>query len=282
MNRQQSECHWASARRTRLCQKNKTLRVCNADRRWELPVYRLLFTVYSTYSTSAMQRFRIIDGYNLLHTAGFAQAQFGPGGLERSRRRLLRFIASRLDLDERRRTTVVFDAQSIPAGDSRMFRMEEMTILFNEPGSDADTLIEELIRQHSAPKQLEVVSGDRRLQRAIRRRKGVVVESEDFAKRLRARNSVPPGSPLDHQTAGHEAEETAAEKGPIPLSESETEEWLALFGTDEVIPAPDATIPGPDQTSSVSDEPLFSRDDASVGTRPGLPGSSISGSSSTT
>ncbi len=131
------------------------------------------------------QRFRIIDGYNLMHSVGYARERYGQGGLERSRHRLLRFLVNRLDREERRRTTVVFDARTIPFEGVRQQKFEEITILFNQAGSDADTLIEELILEHSAPKQLEVVSGDRRLQRAIKRRKGIAVESEDFARMLR-------------------------------------------------------------------------------------------------
>ena len=143
------------------------------------------------------QRFRIIDGYNLMHSVGYARERYGQGGLERSRNRLLRFLVNRLDLEERRRTTIVFDARTVPFEGTREQKLEGMRILFNEAGSDADTLIEELILEHSAPKQLEVVSGDRRLQKAIKRRKGIAVESEDFARMLRDRESIVPGSSQD-------------------------------------------------------------------------------------
>ncbi len=180
------------------------------------------------------QRFRIIDGYNLMHSVGYARERYGQGGLERSRNRLLRFLVNRLDLEERRRTTIVFDARTIPFEGSREQKLEEMTILFNEAGSDADTLIEELILEHSAPKQLEVVSGDRRLQRAIKRRKGVVVESEDFARLLRGRASIVPGSSQDVVPP---AESGATPENAVP-AESDTEYWMEVFGDVEISESP--------------------------------------------
>ena len=176
------------------------------------------------------QRFRIIDGYNLMHSVGYARERYGQGGLERSRNRLLRFLVNRLDLEERRRTTIVFDARTIPFEGVRQQKFEEMTIIFNEAGSDADTVIEELILEHSAPKQLEVVSGDRRLQKAIKRRKGIAVESEDFARMLRDRESIVPGSSqdVDSPLETNEKPESAAP------SRSDTEYWLGIFGDLDV------------------------------------------------
>jgi uncharacterized protein len=172
------------------------------------------------------QRFRIIDGYNLMHSVGYARERYGQGGLERSRNRLLRFLINRLDLEERRRTTIVFDARTIPFEGVRHQKLDEMTILFNQAGSDADTLIEELILEHSAPKQLEVISGDRRLQKAIKRRKGIAVESEDFARMLRERESIVPGSSQDVDSPPDSREKPESAEP----SKSDTEYWMDVFG----------------------------------------------------
>lgn len=184
------------------------------------------------------QRFRIIDGYNLMHSVGYARERYGQGGLERSRNRLLRFLVNRLELGERRRTTIVFDARTIPFEGVSEQKLEEMTILFNQAGSDADTLIEELILEHSAPKQLEVVSGDRRLQKAIKRRKGIVVESEDFARLLRERESIVPGSSQDVNSPA-ECEEKPESAAP---SQSDAEYWMEVFGDVDVSESPSETI----------------------------------------
>lgn len=184
------------------------------------------------------QRFRIIDGYNLMHSVGYARERYGQGGLERSRHRLLRFLVNRLDLEERRRTTVVFDARQIPFDGVRDQKFEEMTVLFNAAGSDADTLIEELIREHSAPKQLEVISGDRRLQKAIRRRKGIAVDSEEFARLLRQRESIVPGSSQDVDL-WTETDEKPRSAEP---SASDTEYWMDVFGEVDVSETKPETI----------------------------------------
>lgn len=215
------------------------------------------------------QRFRIIDGYNLMHSVGYARERYGQGGLERSRNRLLRFLANRLDLEERRRTTIVFDARTIPFEGSRQQKLEEMTILFNQAGSDADTLIEELILKHSAPKQLEVISGDRRLQRAIKRRKGIAVESEDFARMLRDRESIVPGSSQDFDVP------TASDEKPRSAepSESDTEYWMDVFGEVDVSEAKPPTtqrkkLPDEEQPSGWDDHVKKLIDDLE-GDRPG-------------
>ncbi|MFO1022444.1 MAG: NYN domain-containing protein [Planctomycetales bacterium] len=56
----------------------------------------------------------IIDGYNLLHAAGFAKRRYGPGGLHKSRQQLLRFLLRSLSPAERDQTIVVFDARDRP------------------------------------------------------------------------------------------------------------------------------------------------------------------------
>ena len=53
-------------------------------------------------------------------------------------------------------------------------------MIFAQHHDEADTLIEEMIQRHSAPKQLTVVSSDLRLQTAANRRKAVAVDSENW------------------------------------------------------------------------------------------------------
>lgn len=174
------------------------------------------------------RRFYIIDGYNLLHAAGLGRDNYGPGGLERSRNRLLRWLANRLDLDERRRTTVVFDAPSRPPDTARRQSFEQMTILFNPPGSDADAVIEDLIASHSAPKQLDVISSDHRIQRAARRRKSIPVDSDDFFAEL---SRVEPVFP-ERAAAAPAAAPTDPRDVDTP-NPDETEQWLREFGVIE-------------------------------------------------
>ena len=164
--------------------------------------------------------FYIIDGYNLMHAAGLARERYGPGDLERCRNRLLGFLARRLTAAERRRTTIVFDAGAVPSELPRTYRVEEMEVRFARTGGDADTLIEELVAGHSAPKQVQVVSSDHRLQRAARRRRASFVESPDFYTRLDSRPArLPP-----------EIDCLASAKSAGLPSPEDARQWMEIFG----------------------------------------------------
>ena len=168
--------------------------------------------------------FTIIDGYNLMHAVGLARKKYGPGGLERCRTQFLRYLLSRINPDELERTTVVFDAADAPSDLPRRTMLQGMEILFAKRGGDADSLIEELIEKHPAPRQVRVISGDRRLQFAARRRRGSFVESEDFAQEL-ARRSTFTDTPSAKSTS-----QLPPEKLVGPLSEEATNAWLKEFG----------------------------------------------------
>ncbi len=125
----------------------------------------------------------IIDGYNLMHAAGLGKKSYGPGDLERSRKRLLSLIQSRLDRTIAADTIVIFDATPATAPVPGEFPPEAappLTVQFSSDGRDADTEIEILLARHSSPRQVLVVSGDHRLHKAARRRKARCIDSEEF------------------------------------------------------------------------------------------------------
>lgn len=169
--------------------------------------------------------FWIIDAYNLMHALGMARKRYGPRGLERTRRRFINHLKNRLTEEERERTTVVFDAHDAPADAVLESREEGLTLIFAPPGGDADTQIEELIRRHSAPKQIQVVSSDRRLQRAARRRKGGHIVSEAYAAWLAERDPV-----ARRRTESSAATEVPEAKFTGESPELETQRWLEEFG----------------------------------------------------
>ncbi|MFW5835236.1 MAG: NYN domain-containing protein, partial [Pseudomonadota bacterium] len=115
-----------------------------------------------------MPGFVLIDGYNLLHATGILARGIGPGTLERARMALLGFLAASLEPEQLPRTTVVFDAADHPPGLPREVEHRGLKVLFAAGYADADTLIEQLIRRDSAPRQLTVVSSDHRIQRPAR------------------------------------------------------------------------------------------------------------------
>ena len=166
--------------------------------------------------------FILIDGYNLMHAVSMARRTYGPGDLKRCRNAFLNYVTSRIGSQQRARTTIVFDAFEAPADLPRRMSRRGVDIVFPHPGGDADTLIEELIAAHSAPRQLWVVSGDRRLQDAARRRRAHFIDSEQFAEKLQ-RHKLQDG-PAEQRRQHAEHPKFSGKVAP-----GEAEEWLDVF-----------------------------------------------------
>jgi predicted RNA-binding protein with PIN domain len=125
----------------------------------------------------------LIDGYNLLHAMGVLRGRVGPQGLQKARQRLLGLLQGALGM-ESSDTTIVFDAAGAPAGAADEQECGGIQVRFAVHHEQADDLIEALIRQSSAPKQLTVVSDDHRIQVAARRRHCRVLGCLDFLEEL--------------------------------------------------------------------------------------------------
>jgi predicted RNA-binding protein with PIN domain len=181
----------------------------------------------------------IVDGYNLIHAAGIIGRGVGPGGLERSRLTLLNFIVESIEPAEIPNTTVVFDAMNAPPGLPHTLAHRGLLVRFAPSPSDADALIEDLIRRDSAPRRLTVVSSDHRLQRAAKRRKARAVDSDVWFDEIKARRK--------RRTQAKTDDERSV-KPDRPPSSSEIEFWLTRFAEDETpvdhSPADDIFPPG--------------------------------------
>ncbi len=165
----------------------------------------------------------LIDGYNLLHATGIIGSGRGPGALQRSRTALLNFIVESLSETDLGKCTVVFDASNAPYGVQRNTKHRGLAVLFADKDADADSLIEDLIIAHSAPKRLTVVSSDHRIQRAASRRKATPVDSDVwFRQILQARSD-----------AGKKNDDGPVIKPEGPFSQGEIDFWLKTFGFDE-------------------------------------------------
>lgn len=170
--------------------------------------------------------FHIIDGYNLLHAAGMAQEDYAQGELQRCRNRLIRFLHERMSRAEIARAVLVFDARDPPVGFPSDFKVGGLRVLFANPGGDADVLIETLIAEHSAPRQLRLISSDRRLQHAAKKRRATFRDSENFFEVL-SQQSV--ASPRNRSERGA-TETTDGDHDDKRLSAAETSHWLQVFG----------------------------------------------------
>jgi predicted RNA-binding protein with PIN domain len=147
-----------------------------------------------------MLREVLIDGYNLLHAAGLARPSYGPGDLDRARRRLLVRIADLIDEPHRGLFTIVFDAKQPPADLPDRGEFKSMHIRYAQDHAEADDLIEELIRAHSTPKRLLVVSADQRLRQAAKRKGAHSITGEEFLDALEVEIDEP--TPRRRATAG--------------------------------------------------------------------------------
>ncbi|HWA99080.1 MAG TPA: NYN domain-containing protein [Pirellulales bacterium] len=171
----------------------------------------------------------LIDGYNLIYAAGIVGRGLGPHGLERSRMALLNFVAEAVDKSQLPATTVVFDAAGAPPGLPASLEHRGMAVRFSKGYPSADDLLEELIRDDSAPRRLTVVSSDHRVQRAARRRRAHAIDSDvwfhEAIERRKTRPAAPPPSAK-----------------PTIAGEDEVDYWLRQFGQIDAPPG-DAIFP---------------------------------------
>ena len=156
----------------------------------------------------------IIDGYNLLHASGVFGAVRGPRGFEASRVALLDMLVDVLG-ERAAGALVVFDAAHAPDGLPGRVVHGDLRVWFAREYPDADTLIEKLVAEDTAPGHLVVVSSDRRVQAAARRRRAKAVSCEDWLAAARAARRPP--------------RETGDAKPPEPGPEA-VDEWKAYFG----------------------------------------------------
>src|SRR4051812_1935195 len=161
----------------------------------------------------------LIDGYNLLHvTAIFAEA--GPGTeLHRTRLALLKFLAASIHGRERHETAIVFDAAGAPPGLPRQMMHEGITVHFAARHSDADEMIEELLEECPAPRNLLVVSSDHRVQRAARHCGASFVDSDEWYRDVLARNRQRAAAADDGTTKPNDE-----------LTPEELNYWIRQFG----------------------------------------------------
>ena len=156
----------------------------------------------------------IIDGHNLLHSIQKDSPKSGPI----SDVRLCHIIGSYLKLTGQS-GEIIFDGTG-PPDKSGFDGISNLEVFFAGLGTDTDTVIEDKIIANSAPRRLKIVSSDRRLRKAARARKATSVKSEVFWNNIQKQLSR-------KKTA---KEPTAKRRG---LSESETRQWLEIFGLEQ-------------------------------------------------
>jgi predicted RNA-binding protein with PIN domain len=156
----------------------------------------------------------IIDGYNVLHAWGMLRGSVRPGQLERARLNLL---------DRLRQApgeiTVVFDARRAPPKADLEEDYHGIHVFYTRDES-ADDRIEDLLREASRPADVTLVSSDRRLLEAARRRGCRRLRCLEYLEELqRSERPAPPPPPMPPSNAK-----------PESVSPEEEREWLDAFG----------------------------------------------------
>lgn len=182
----------------------------------------------------------LIDGYNLLWGGGATlrpapRSSHAPTPLARAREALLELLVDLIPPGRRKRTQIVFDAANAPVGLPKVRSFEGVEVIFARDYADADALLEELIERSSAPRGLTVVSSDRRVQFAARRRGAIVMDSdrwmrESFAARDAAERAEA-GGPHPGGRGKRTAKLKVRLKPPDPCP-ADVAGWLSYFRFD--------------------------------------------------
>lgn len=164
----------------------------------------------------------VIDGYNLIYELGWlTRRNRAAGALERARERLLSFLVNSLDEKTAASTTVVFDAAKLPPDAARVQQRGPVRVLFADRYSEADALIEELIRESGTPKELTVVSSDRRLIMAAKRRRATPLRSEEWYQQVvQAR---------EERSLKQVSQQDLTKRGDSSIPPEELDFWLKKF-----------------------------------------------------
>ena len=154
----------------------------------------------------------VIDCYNLLHET----MPPNLAGLDEDR--LCRLLAS--SWGRRARVTVVCDGRPKPF--ALRSPVPEVQLLYSGRRKSADDVILQIVETESAPRRVTVVSSDRQIQKAARRRRCKVHDSAQFIRLLARQPPAPSGSDRGSGGAGR----------PEALDEQEVERWMREFGLD--------------------------------------------------
>ena len=156
----------------------------------------------------------IIDGHNLLYSVHKMEEDsqvISDIGLSRIIGKYLKLTGQKGE--------IVFDGTG-PRDKEIFDRVDGVEVLFAGIGTDTDTVIEGKIKANTAPKRLTIISSDRRLRRAARARKATSLKSEDFW--ISVQRQLSRKRPKKEPSAKRHG-----------LSESETNQWLELFGLEQ-------------------------------------------------
>ncbi len=155
----------------------------------------------------------IIDGYNLLWVIPKTS-----GGEPLTDTQLCRILSAYFKITGQP-GEIIFDGVGPP--DKSVFdNISNLDVIFAGADVEADAVIEDKIASSTAPRNLVIVSSDRRLRKAAHARKAISVKSEAFwgevQKQLKRSEKF--------------QEPTSKQHG---ITEGETKQWLKIFDLDK-------------------------------------------------
>lgn len=121
----------------------------------------------------------------------------------------------------RAQVQVVFDGPSPRPDLARQIGHSAIQVSYSGAGHTADAVIEDTLANHSAARRLMVVSSDRAVLRAAKRRRARAVRSDEFWDRVK------------RDLARPEPERMEPEEKETGLDSEATQTWLEEFGFDE-------------------------------------------------
>ncbi|MCC6682890.1 MAG: NYN domain-containing protein [Phycisphaeraceae bacterium] len=151
----------------------------------------------------------LIDCYNVLHTPAPGRA-----GSDLTTATLCHQLAG----TKWARYGITVFCDGLPKPDERFDPPANVQMVHSGPQRSADDLILARIEEEANPRRLVVVSSDRAIRAAARRRKANSWTSEEFLGRLQQQSATRPP-----RSAGK----------PGPLTEDQVDHWLRAFGFDE-------------------------------------------------
>ncbi len=157
----------------------------------------------------------LIDGDNLLHTARGAL----DGAENANRAWLCRLLAS-WDPHDRHQVTIVFDGVRPDGPGDGPLAVDRLSIQYSDTRT-ADDVIIEAVESSSAPRRLVVVSSDRQVRTAARRRRARSLDANTFITQvLRELNRTGRTGPREPRQKFH------------GLEPGEADYWLEQFGLE--------------------------------------------------
>jgi predicted RNA-binding protein with PIN domain len=156
----------------------------------------------------------LVDGNNLLYAALDADPDRPPS------RSMMCLKLGQWARRTGERVAVVFDGRAPAGGLARQIGDPDVEVRYSGAGASADDVLAEVIAAHSAARLLLVISSDREVVRAAKRRRAKTMRSSDFWSALQrelARETPRPREPA------------AKRRG---LERSDADRWLRKLGLD--------------------------------------------------